>query len=147
MDLCKVWLEPRTITRNGERRRYGRRLIVAIPLSQRGAVRLDEQARASAMLGVLSIAAVLPPEGFDRWPTPEELVSYLPSVKRPLRLTVVPLASPAETPPAGSIGYFSDGAQHAAAVVLSASGRRLFYETDADDVIRSNVIEYLYGDE
>lgn len=43
MDLCEVWLEPRTLIRNGERRRYGRELIVAIPLSQKGAVRLDER--------------------------------------------------------------------------------------------------------
>jgi hypothetical protein len=31
--------------------------------------------------------------------------------------------------------------------VLSASGRRLFLEVDVDDVIRSNVVGYIYGDE
>ena len=147
MDLCEVWLERRTVTRKGERRTYGRELIVAIPLTQRGAVRLDEQARAYALLRVLNIAAVLPRrEGFDRWATPEELVAYLPVLKRPRNLSVVPLASASDTPPAGSVGYYSDGAQHAAAVVISASGRRLFYEADVDDVIRSNVIGYIYGD-
>ena len=64
-----------------------------------------------------------------------------------VELSVVELPSPSDTPPAGSIGYYSDGAQHVAAVVLSASGRRLFFEADVDDVIRSNVIRYVYGDD
>jgi hypothetical protein len=64
----------------------------------------------------------------------------------PLRLSVVELPSPSDTPPAGSIGYYSDGAQHVAAVVLSATGRRLFLELDVDEVIRTNVLGYIYGD-
>jgi len=146
MDLCRVWLPPRTVTRNGERRRYGRKLIVAIPLTQRGAVRLDERARAHALVTLLSIAVVLPRrEGFDRYATSAELVAYLPLLRRPLKLSVVPLASPSDTPPVGSIGYYSDGAQHVAAVVVSATGRRLFFEADVDNVIRTNVIEYIYS--
>ena len=74
-------------------------------------------------------------------------MSLFPRMKRPLKLSVVELPSPSDTPPAGSIGYYSDGAQHAAAVVLSASGRRLFFEADADEVIRTNVLEYVYGDQ
>ena len=60
MDVCEVSLPPRTVRRNHTRRHYPRRLIVAIPLTQRGAVRLDERARAHALLVVLEIAAVLP---------------------------------------------------------------------------------------
>jgi hypothetical protein len=60
-------------------------------------------------------------------------------------LPIVALASPADTPPPGSVGYYSDGARHAAAVVLSAAGRRLFVEVDADDVLRTNVAMYLGG--
>lgn len=148
MDVCEVWLEPRTVTRNGERRRHGKELIVTIPLSQRGAVRLDEQTRAYALFAVLNVAAVLPRrDGSDRYATSDELVAYLPVLKRPVRLSVVALPSPSDTPPVGSIGYYSDGAQHVAAVVISASGRRLFLEADVDDVIRSNVIGYIYGDQ
>jgi hypothetical protein len=33
-----------------------------------------------------------------------------------------------------------------AAVVLSATGRRLFLELDVDEVIRTNVLGYIYGD-
>jgi hypothetical protein len=148
MDVCRVWLEPRTLTRNGERRRYGRELIVAIPLTQRGAVHLDEEARAQALMGLLTIASIdAERRNLDRYPTSSELVALLPLLPRPLRLTVVALPSPSDTPPAGSIGYYSDGARHVAAVVVSATGRRLLLELDVDDVIRSNVIGYLYGDE
>jgi hypothetical protein len=147
MDICRVWLEPRTLRRNGERRRFGRELIVAIPLTQQGAVRLDEDARAHGLLALLSIAQIdARRRDLDGFPTSSDLVALLPELRRPLRLSVVVLASPADTPPAGSIGYYSDGAHHAAAVVLSASGRRLFLEYDADDVIRSNVVGYIYGD-
>jgi hypothetical protein len=145
MDICEVSLPPRTVRRNGVRRHYGRRLIVSIPLSQRGAVRLDERARTQALVALLSIGAVLGSEG--RYATSAELVAQVPKLRRPPRLSVVELAGPADTPPAGSIGYYSDGAQHAAAVVLSASGRRLFFEADVDRVIRTNVSEYVYGDD
>ena len=148
MDLCEVWLEARTLTRNGERQRYGRELIVAIPLTQQGAVRLDERARAHALVRVISLAAVDSlRRGADHYPAPAELVERLPLLTRPLRLSVVALPSPSATPPAGSIGYYSDEAQHLAAVVLSASGRRLFLEYDMDEVIRTNVLGYIYGDE
>lgn len=148
MDVCRVSLEPRTVTRNGERRRYRRELIVAIPLTQEGAVRLDEKARAQALLLVLSIAAAdAARRDLDGYPTSAELVASLPLLTRPLKLSVVALPSASDTPPAGSIGYYSDGAHHLAAVVLSASGRRLFLEYDVDDVIRSNVVGYIYGDE
>ena len=144
MDFCEVWLEARTLTRDGRRRRYGRELLVSIPLTQRGAVHLDEEARARALLGVLGRASFeADRRNLDRWPTSAELVAFLPVLPRPIRLSVVGLASPADTPPAGSIGYYSDGARHVAAVVVSASGRRLFYELDVDQVIRSNVIEYI----
>jgi hypothetical protein len=74
-------------------------------------------------------------------------MAHVPRLTRPLKLSVVALATPSDTPAAGSIGYYSDGAQHVATVVVSASGRRLFLEADVDHVIRTNVIEYLYGDE
>jgi hypothetical protein len=147
MDICEVSLPPRTVRRNGGRHHYGRRLIVAIPLTQRGAVRLDERARAQALLTLLSVGAFVPEDRSDRYATPEELVAYMPRLTRPLKLSVVALGTPSDTPPAGSIGYYSDGAQHVAAVVLSASGRRLFLEADVDQVIRTNVLGYIYGDQ
>jgi hypothetical protein len=145
MDICRVWLEARTLRRNGVRRRYGRELIVAIPLTQAGAVRLDERARTHALFTLLEIAARR--GNADGYLTSADLVALVPALPRPVRLSVVALPTPADTPPAGSIGYYSDGAQHAAAVVVSATGRRLFLEYDVDRVIRSNVVEYLFGDD
>jgi hypothetical protein len=148
MDICQVSLEPRTVTRNGVRRHHPRRLIVAIPLTQEGAVRLDERARAHALLALVSFAAAdAGRRHLEGYPTPSELVAFVPVLTRPIKLSVVALSSPSDTPPGGSIGYYSDGAHHVAAVVLSASGRRLFLEFDADDIIRSNVVGYIYGDQ
>lgn len=144
MDICRVWLEARTLRRNGVRQRYGRELIVAIPLTQAGAIRLDEGARAYALFTLLEIAASRGNAG--AYPTSADLVALVPVLPRPVRLSVVALAATNDTPPAGSIGYYSDAAQHAAAVVLSATGRRLFVEYDADRVIRTNVLEYVFED-
>jgi hypothetical protein len=148
MDSCEVWLESRTLTRNGQRIHYDRELIVSIPLTQKGAIRLDERARAYALMSLLSFASIdARRRDLDHFPTSAELVERLPLLTRPLKLSVVALPSPSDTPPAGSIGYYSDGARHAAAVVVSASGRRLFLEFDVDQVVRSNVIGYIFGDE
>ena len=144
MDICRVWLEPRTLRRDGARRHYPRRLVVAIPLSQKGAVQLDEQARAGALVRVLQLAAA---DGFrrhlDGYPPSAEFAALVPALARPLKLSVVPLAIPSDTPPPGSIGYYGDGTSHVAAVVLSGTGRRLFLEYDADEVVRTNVLRYL----
>jgi hypothetical protein len=56
----------------------------------------------------------------------------------------VALGAPSDTPPAGAVGYYSDGAQHAAAVVLSASGKRLFLEQNGD-VLHMNIAKYIFG--
>ena len=110
--------QPRTVTRHGARRHYGRELIVAIPLTQRGAVRLDERAHAAALLGLMTVAALPQEDGVDRYASSADLVSRVSELKHPLELPLVALSSPSDTPPAGSIGYYSDGAQHAAAIVL-----------------------------
>ena len=58
----------------------------------------------------------------------------------------VKLLLPSDTPAARTIGYYSDGAKHAALVTVSASGRRLFVEVSADRTLYTNVAEYLTGD-
>jgi hypothetical protein len=142
MDYCRVWLEERTVRRNGRRVRMGRRLIVSIPLTQRGAVYLDEQERTGDMLRALALASHVAEErGRKGAPTAEELLSAVPPGSKGL----VGLAGPAETPPAGAVGYWSDGAEHVAVVTLSASGRRLFIEYKGD-VLHTNVANYIYGD-
>ena len=71
----------------------------------------------------------------------------MPRLGPPLRLTVVTLAGPDESPPPGSVGYYSDGGERVAVVLISARGRRLFIEYEPDGVVRSNVLGYLYGDQ
>jgi hypothetical protein len=146
MDFCRVSLAPRTVTRDGRRRRLGRRLLASIPLTQTGAVYLNEQVGALTLLGVLGVAGALAEER-DRtgYLTPAELLEALPGYRpRPARRRVVGLTAPSDTPPGRAIGYYSDGAQHVAAVIVSAAGRRLFVEYDGD-VLHTNVARYLFG--
>ena len=75
-------------------------------------------------------------------PTYAQLIREFPSLAR----RVVELAAPGDSPPAGKVGYYSDGQEHIATVIISASGRRLFIEAAADDVFSTNVLEYLFNE-
>jgi hypothetical protein len=146
MDYCRVWLAARTVRRDGERRRLGRRLVVSVPLTQRGAIFLDEQVKALGIIGLLVIAELI---GEDRnisgYPTPAELFEAEPRLRPgPSGQTVVALASPSDTPAGTAIGYYSDGDRHVAAVAVSTSGRRLFVEHEGD-VLHTNIAGYLFG--
>ena len=145
MDYCRVWLAARTVRRGRGRERQSRQLIVSVPLTQRGAVHLDEESKAFGLFGVLLfIALEADKRNWDDYPTPAELLEVLAEYDR--RAGIVALGSPADTPPAGSIGYYSDGQRHAAVVTVSASGRRLFFEVEPDGAIHTNVAGYIYGD-
>jgi hypothetical protein len=144
MDYCRVWLAARTVRRNGERQRRPRVVIVSIPLTQRGAVFLDEQSKVLDLQRLLFGAGLLAEErSSSAWPTATELLGWLPT--RALRPGVVALANPADTPPQEAIGYYSDGQQHVAAVAVSALGRRLFVEHEGD-VLHTNVAGYIHGE-
>jgi hypothetical protein len=147
MDYCRVWLAARTVRRNGERQRRQREHLVSVPLTQTGAVYLDEQFKALTLSGLLAIAGLVGEERkLTGYPTPAQLLEAVPGYRpRPSRQPVVALAAPSDTPPGMAIGYYSDGGQHVAAVVVSASGRRLFVEYDGD-VLHTNVAGYIYGD-
>jgi hypothetical protein len=56
----------------------------------------------------------------------------------------VALDAPDANPPAGRVGYWTDGTR-AMLVAVSAEGRRLFIETEGD-VVRTNVLVYLTAD-
>ena len=139
-DYCRVWLEARTVRRNGRRERRPRALIVSIPLTQRGAIRLDEQAKASVLLKLeVAVGIIAYRLGLKTFPTPPQVLARTRSPR------VVALPTADATPPAGSVGYYSDGQQRAALVILSASGRRLFIGYEGDGVVRTNVAPYIYG--
>jgi hypothetical protein len=147
MDYCRVWLEERTVRRRGHRIQTGRRLIVSIPLTQKGAVYLDEQKKTGEMMQVIFGASILAERrGRTDWFTYDELLGALFKGRpAPPDFGVVALAGPTDTPPAGKVGYWSDGEQHVAVVTLSSSGRRLFVEYEGD-VLHTNVASYIYGD-
>ena len=148
MDLCTVTLLPYRVHRRDGVIRHGRQRLVTIPLTQKGAIRLDEWERTQALYGVLLISSLLAHRGdAGSYLTGPALVEALPVLKRPLRLPIVVLTGPDETPPAGSLGYYSDGAEHAASVILSATGRRLFIESEPGGVLRTNVAGYMFDND
>jgi hypothetical protein len=148
LDYCNLSLPARTIRRGRSRLAFPKQLLVSVPLSRRGLVLVDERARAN-VLGQLLLGAQIygRRRGLPGFPTPAQLVARVPRVGPPLPLAVAALAGPDESPPAGSVGYYSDGGERVAVVVLSLRGRRLFIEYEPDGVVRSNVLPYLYGDQ
>ena len=98
MDYCRVWLAPRTVRRHGERQRIPRRVIVSVPLTQTGAVFLDEESKARRLMGLLFVAGIVADElKISGWPSYEQLVDAAGPEARP---RLVSLAGPMDTPPA-----------------------------------------------
>jgi hypothetical protein len=142
-DYCRVWLEARTVRRDGRRRRVRRRLIASVPLTQQGTVFLDHQYNAFLLTSVLTFSEAAADErGRDGYLTPDELMGLRNG--EPRGPALVALASPSDTPPPDTIGYYSDGAKHAAAAIVSAAGKRLFLEVNGD-VVHTNVLRYIGG--
>jgi hypothetical protein len=140
MDYCRVW-KPRT-------KRAPKLVIVSVPLTQQGAVFIDEESKTLRMLSWLGIAYFVgEKEKGEGSPTYDELIQGLPKLVRPHAAErIVPLAAPGDTPPAHKVGYYSDGGEHVAVAVVSASGRRLFIEYGPDEVFSTNVLGYMFNE-
>jgi hypothetical protein len=144
-DYCRLWLEARTVRRDGRRRRVDRKLMASVPLTQQGAVFLDGQRYAFLLTATLTVAEFSADDrGRDGFLTPAELLALAAKQGSGELGALVALASPSDTPPPGAIGYFSDGAKHAAAVALSTLGKRLFFEINGD-VLHTNITQYVRG--
>jgi hypothetical protein len=144
VDYCRVWLPRRRVGRGSRRETRGPVLIVSIPFTQEGAVFLDEQNNAIALFGLLMVSQLAAEEaGKKGYLTYAELIEFATNARRASSL-LVELASPSDTPPPEKLGYYSDGASHAAAVVLSAQGRRLFLEYNGD-ALHTNIARYVFG--
>jgi hypothetical protein len=142
-DFCRFFLRSHTIKRDGSRRRVPRRVLFSIPLTQAGAVYLDEEAKTAKMLPISAIASLVKNElKLSGYPTYAQLVQQYPKLAKP----VVAMSAPGEAPPPARIGYYSDGQEHIALAILSASGKRLFIEHSAGDVLSTNVAAHLFGD-
>jgi hypothetical protein len=153
LDYCLLSLPARKITRKGRHLRLPRRVLVSIPLTQAGAVLLDEQSKAASIAGVLFLAQLLAEKRkIDTWPTPEQLAAYVrklsPKGARGFGARgFTPLASATVTPAAGKVGYWSDGRENVAVAMLSRAGRRLFLQIGADHFLSTNLTNYLFADE
>ena len=135
MDYCRLWAAPRA-----ERPR----LLVSVPLTQSGAVFLDEESKALQLIRLVFAAGLVGEElNLSGWPSYTQLAETLDLEPKH---RIVGLAAPTDTPPAGSIGYYSDRQEHVAVVTLSKSGRRLFIEFASDGVISTNVPGHLFGE-
>jgi hypothetical protein len=142
MDYCRVWLPARTVTRKGKRRRLAKQVVVSVPLTQKGAVFLDEEEKAKDLFGTLLLAGFVADElKLDAYPTHAQLIAEYPKAAK----AIVALANPTDSPPAGVVGYYSDGQEHVVVAIMSASGRRLFVEDAADDVFSTNVGGHIFG--
>lgn len=140
IDFCRV-----------ARPRHGKRpkqILVSVPLTQKGAVFLDEEAQTLKMVGVLVVASLgSPGESPSSAPTYDELARALPErLRAQFERRVVPLAAAGDTPPAGKVGYYGDGSEHVAVVTVSRSGRRLFIEFGPDDVFSTNVLSHIFNE-
>jgi hypothetical protein len=143
LDYCRIWLQARTIRRGRDITRIPRRLIVSVPLTQTGAVFLDEESKARRLMLWLFIAGgVAERINISGWPSHSQIVGTLgPEARQRL----VSLAAPADAPPPRRVGYYSDRRDHIAVAVLSRSGKRLFIEV-AGDVVTTNVAGHILGD-
>jgi hypothetical protein len=140
IDFCRVW-RPR-------HRHSSKRVLASVPLTQKGAVFVDEESKTLHMLSWLGLAYfVEEKQKLDGNPTYDELVQGLPKRARPyLSQRIVPLAAPGDTPPRHRVGYYSDGDEHVAVAIVSASGRRLFVEYGPDGVFSTNVLGYMFNE-
>lgn len=142
-DFCRVFLRAHEVKPDAGRRHVSRRVLFSIPLTHAGAIYLDEQSKAGELFTISLLASFV---GHDQklpgHPTYAQLVQEYPRLTR----VVVQLSTPEETPPRKRIGYYSDGQEHIVLALLSASGKRLFIEESAGDVLRTNVASYLFGD-
>jgi hypothetical protein len=140
LDHCRVWLPARTVTRKGKRRRLAKQIVVSVPLTQKGAVFLDEEEKAGDLMGTLLLAVFVADE-LNAYPTHAQLIAEYPKAAK----ATVALANPTDSPPAGVLGYYSDGREHVVVAIMSASGRRLFVEQAADNVFSTNVGLHIFG--
>jgi hypothetical protein len=75
--------------------------------------------------------------------TPAGQVPSIDAMVKEWKPLVVALPDPEAMPPAGYVGYWSDGAHHDVLAVASPTGRRLFVESEGD-VVRSNMLPFAF---
>jgi hypothetical protein len=118
-DVCEL-----TVLRRGAKRV----LSLSLPVTPAGAAYLEARRLGNRMVAVMIFAASLGAGG--AYPAAEKVAADVP------RLLV--LAAPADSPPPGRIGLYSDAAQHVTVVGVTSAGVRLYIDAAAG-VVTSNV--------
>ncbi len=103
--------------------------LATVPLTPAGAAFADERRAAFNIVLSMDLLEL----GGPHRPTVQRLVR---------RAHGVVLSSPAEVPPPGTLGLYSDGAAHLYAAESDHAGKLLFLEKDGD-VTRTNLLRYL----
>lgn len=151
VDYCRLWRAPRPGRRGSSPEETARDLIVSIPLTRDGAARLDEQSKARDVISMMVLAEALAERGGGknralRFLTPPALLAALRELGDP-GAPVVVLDGPDATPPAGCVGYWSDGDRQVEISAVTALGRRLYVYLGPDEALRTNIVRYLFDDE
>jgi hypothetical protein len=142
-DFCSFFLRSHTVKHRHTSHRVSRRTLFSIPLTQAGAVYLDEESKAGNLFTIGLLASLVKhDQKLPGNPSYAQLVQAYPTLAK----VVVQLSAAGDTPPPKRIGYYSDGQEHVALAILSASGKRLFIEESAGNVLSTNVSAYLFGD-
>lgn len=136
-DFCDIGRARQTITRRSERTTgVPGPPLDSIALTQKGAAYLDEDQVTQKIFATLDVAqAFAHRDPAGRFPPAQKIAARF-------RGKVIALGSPEDSPPAGGIGFYSDGANHAEAVALSALNQRLFIDSNAG-VLSTNAAEHL----
>jgi len=109
--------------------------IAAVPVSARGATYLDERRTVRTVLGLLLLTQG--PSGPPTSPARMETVT---------KGLVVPVAGPEQRPPAGHIGYWTDGTNNVYLGALSHNGVLFFYQYEiSSDIVTTNMLEWFNG--
>jgi hypothetical protein len=141
-DYCRFYLRAHTVKHGNSRNHVPRRILASIPITQEGAVYLDEEKGAIKLFRAsLDIALVKDQLKLSGSPTYDQVVAAYPGAAKVL----APLATPDAAPPPKRVGYYSDGAEHTAFAILSTLGKRLFIEQSAGEVLTTNVSAHLFS--
>jgi hypothetical protein len=109
--------------------------VAAVPVSAKGARYLDERTTVRTLLGLLLLTS-----GPSGHPTPAS------SMQAVTHGEVVPVAGAEQPPPAGHVGYWTDGANVVYLGALTHSGVLFFYQYDiSTNIVTTNVLDWLNG--
>ncbi len=109
--------------------------VAVVAASARGARYLDERSTVREVLGLLLFTQ-----------TPSGAPASAASMQTLTRGQVVPVTGPEQRPPAGHVGYWTDGMNEVYLGALTHSGTLFFYQYEiSSDIVTTNILDWLTG--